>query len=79
MDVNKLKCDILGLSKTRLSSDIEMLHRVYSFDLCTNNRSILGGGVLFYVRDTFIANKLMNFSLMLEQLEAIFESFSVVK
>ena len=56
-----LKYDILGLSETRLSSDTEMLHHVPSFDLFTNNRSTLGGGVLLYVRDTFNANKLVKF------------------
>ena len=77
MDINKLKYDILGLSETRLSSDIEMLHHVPSFDLFTSNRNTLGGGVLLYVRDTFNANKLVNFSVMLEHLETIFVSFSV--
>ena len=37
MDINKLKCNILGLSETRLSSDIEMLLQVPSLDLFTNN------------------------------------------
>ena len=45
--------------------------------MLTSNRDTLGGGVLLYVRDTFNANKLVNFSVMLEHLETIFVSFSV--
>ena len=44
--------------------------------ICINT---LGGGVLFYVRDTFNANKLVDFSVMLEHLETIFVYFSVGK
>ena len=61
MDITKLKYDILGLSETRLSLDIEMLHHVPFFDLLINNRSTLGGGVLLYVRDTFNANNWLIF------------------
>ena len=68
IDINKLKYNILGLSETCLSSDIEMLHHVPLFVLFTSNRSIIGGGVLLYVRDTFDANKLVNFSVVLEHL-----------
>ena len=64
----RLKYDIIGLFETRLSSDIAMLHHVPSFDLFTNIPSTLGGGVLVYVRDTLNANKLVNFSVMLEHL-----------
>ena len=39
IDINKLQSVILGLSETRPSSDIEMLHHVPSLDLFTNNRS----------------------------------------
>ena len=69
--------DTLGLPETLLSSDIEMLHHVHSFDLFTSNRSTQCGGVLLYVRDTFNANKLVNFSVILEHQETIFVSFSV--
>ena len=79
MDINKLKFNILRLYETRLSSDIEMLHHVTSFDLLTNNRSTLGGGTLLYVRDKCNANKTVHFSIMLECLETIFVSFSVGK
>ena len=65
MDINKLKYDILSLSETRLSSDIEMLYHVPSFDLFTNNHNTQGRGVLLYVRNTFNANKLVNFSVKL--------------
>ena len=58
MDINQLKYDILGLSETRLSLDIEILHHVPFLDLFTNNRSTLGDGVSLYVRDTFNENKL---------------------
>ena len=77
MDISKLNFDILGLSKTRLSSDIEMLHRVPSFDLFTNNYSTLGEDILLYVRVSFNANKLGNFSVMLEHLETKLISISV--
>ena len=77
MDINKLKYDILCLSETRLSSDIEILHRVPSIDLFINNRNTQGGGVLLYMRDSFNTNKLVNFSVKLEHLESIFVPFSV--
>ena len=63
MDINKLKYDILGLPETRLLSDIEMLYHVPSFDLFTNNRNTLGGGVLLYVvnkKNNFQAKKNTN-------------------
>ena len=77
MDNDKLKYDILGMSETHLSSDTEMLHHVPSFNLFTNNRSTFCGGVLLYVRDTFNANVLVNFSVMLEHLKTIFVFISV--
>ena len=49
MDINKLKFDILGLSETRFSSDIEMLHLVPSLEEFTNSCTTLDGGVLLYV------------------------------
>ena len=77
MDINKSKYDIFSLSETRLSSDIEMLQHVPSLDLFTNHRSTLGSSVLLYVRDALTANKLVIFSVVLEQIEALFVSFSV--
>ena len=77
MDITKLKYDILGLSETRPSSDIEMLYHVPSFDLSRCNRNTLGGGALLYVRNTFNATKLVNFSVMLKHLKTIFVSFLV--
>ena len=52
-----------------------MLHHVPSFDWFANNRSILGEGVLLYVRDAFNVNKMVNFSVKLEHLETIFVLF----
>ena len=77
MDINKLRCDISGLSETSPSSDIEMLHHVPSWALFTISCSTQGGGVLLYVRDPLKANKLVNFSVIHEHLEAIFVHFSV--
>ena len=54
-----------------------MLHHVPYLDLLTNSHSILGGGFLLYVRDTFNTNELVVFSVMLECLETIFVFFSV--
>ena len=76
MGINKLKFDILGLSETHFSSDIEILHHVPSLDQFTNNCSTLDGGVLLFVRDTINANELVNYSVMLEHLETISASFS---
>ena len=75
MDINNLKLDILGLSETRLSSDIEMLHHVPSLDSFRNNRGTLGGGVSLYTRHTFNANELVNFSVLLEHLKTQFVPF----
>ena len=71
MEISKLNFDVLGPS--------EILHHVPSFDLFTNNRSTLGDGVLLYMSDTFNANKVVNISVRLQQLEIIFLSFSVGK
>ena len=65
----------IGLSETRVSSVIEMLHHVPSFDLFTSNRNTPGGGVLLYVRHTLNVNKLVTFYLMLEHLETKFMFF----
>ena len=70
MDKSKLKFHILELSETCLSSDIEILYRVASFDLLTNNRSTLGGGV----KEMLDANKWVNFSVMYELLETVLVS-----
>ena len=57
MDINKLNFDI--------SSDIEMLHLVPSFEWFTNNRGTLSG-VYRHLRGTFDANKVVFFFVMSE-------------
>ena len=55
VDISKLNLETL------LPPEIEMVNPVPSFNLFTNNRTTLGGGVLLYVKDTLNTNKLVIF------------------
>ena len=77
MDISKLNDKILGMPDTSLSSDIETLYPVPSFDLHTNNLSALYGGLCPMWEKRSMHINWWFFSIIYEHLETIIVSISV--
>ena len=66
-----LSDSIIAFSETRLSDEIEHLYNIPNFSAFFNSRNAHGGGVAVYTANTLTSSKLVEFTLMLPEIETV--------
>lgn len=61
---NSIIYDVLGLTETRLDSDISSLYNLPSHTMFSNNRNRYGGGVTVYLSNKYTGNMVDSFNYM---------------
>ena len=66
-----IKCDILGLTETRLSNDIVNLYQLPGYNLFTQCRNRYGGGVAIYISDNYNSTMVNDFCFVEPYMECL--------
>ena len=66
-----VKLDIIGLTETRLDSDIMNLYNLPGYNMFSQNRSRYGGGVAIYTSDEYLSTPVCEFSLTEPSIECL--------